>query len=994
MINRYRYAILMLATILLIVSCAEKEKYETKTGESNGYVYEYVTNDPLKARVYTLKNGLKVYLSSYNVAPRIQTQIAVKAGGKNDPANNTGLAHYLEHILFKGTAHFGTLDWTKENVLLDSIERMFNTYSKLTDSVERVRYYQLIDKVSGEAAKYAIANEYDKMVSEIGAQGTNAYTTEDRTVYINDIPANQIENWLEIEGNRFKTIVPRLFHTELEAVYEEKNMSLDNDYWKTYETLYQSIFSKHPYGTQTVIGTIEHLKNPSITEIKKYFDTYYRPNNVAICLSGDLDYDKTIALIDKYFGDWQPNESLSSWRKAEEDPITAPIIREVYGPDADWIQMGFRFNGRNSEDAKLLKLTDMILANSKAGLIDINLKQQQKVIDPSCQVDYLNDYSIHMFTGRPREGQTLEEVKDLLLEQIELVKKGEFEDWLIEATINDLKKSSIKGYENNYVRANDLVMAFTNNIPWQNYIAELDDLRKYTKQDIVKFANEHYKDNYVIVYKRNGKDPNTLKVTKPSITKVPLNKEDRSPFHEKIASNKVEKLQPVFLDYEKDITRLTMNKDVEVLYTPNSENDLFTLYYLSDVGTNNNPKMNVAVEYLQYIGTEDMTAEELQKEFYKLGCTFDVFASGEQTYLFLEGLNENMDKSIALFEKLLANPKADDEALSKMIEGIFKKRDDQKKDKWEIMFSGLMNYGLYGPKSSFTNVVSNKELHELKSQELIDIIKDFTQTQHRVLYYGPEKSDDLVATLNKLHALPEQLKPVPPPVKFEMQDVNKSSVYWADYDMVQEEIMFLSKEQEFNVEQIPMARMFNEYFGGNMSSPVFQELREAQGLAYSAFAYYGTAAKPNNNDLFYAYIGTQADKQPEAMKAMLDLLQNFPRSENGFEAARDAIMNQIESQRITKANILFNYESARKRGLDYDVRKDVYEQVQNYTLEDVANFQAQQLKNNKYNVVLIGSKDKINFKDLQKYGEVKQLSLDEIFGYEKPVKINTESPNQ
>jgi predicted Zn-dependent peptidase len=262
------------------------------------------------------------------------------------------------------------------------------------------------------------------------------------------------------------------------------------------------------------------------------------------------------------------------------------------------------------------------------------------------------------------------------------------------------------------------------------------------------------------------------------------------------------------------------------------------------------------------------------------------------------------------------------------------------------------------------------------------------------LYYGPKKSDDLVATLNKLHTLPDQLKPVPPPVKFEMQDVNKSSVYWADYDMVQEEIMFLSKEAAFNVEQIPMARMFNEYFGGNMSSPVFQELREAQGLAYSAFAYYGTAAKPDTHDLFYSYIGTQADKQPEAMKAMLDLLQNFPRSENGFEAARDAIMNQIESQRITKANILFNYEAARKKGLDYDVRKDIYEQVQNYTLEDVANFQAQQLKNNKYNIVLIGSKDKIDFKDLQKYGEVKQLSLDEIFGYEKPVKVNTESPNQ
>lgn len=990
-----RYSLIFYALVagLLVISCGEKARYETKTGESNGYSYEYVTKDPLKVRIYTLPNGLKVYLSSYNIAPRIQTQIAVKAGGKNDPATNTGLAHYLEHIMFKGTADFGTLNWEKEKVLLDSIERMFNTYSKLADSVERANYYNLIDQVSNEAAKYAIANEYDKMVSEIGAQGTNAYTTEDRTVYINDIPANQLENWLAIEGNRFKKIVPRLFHTELEAVYEEKNRSLDNDDWKTYETLYQSIFTKHPYGTQTVIGTIEHLKNPSITEIKNYFEKYYKPNNVAICLSGDLDYDKTIALIDKYFSDWQPNENLQKWTKVEEAPITTPITREVYGPDADWIQIGFRFDGRSSEDAQLLKLTDMILANSKAGLIDLNLKQQQKVIEPSCYVDNLNDYTIHTFTGRPREGQSLEEVEKLLLEQVDLLKKGEFEDWLIDATINDLKKNMIRGFENNFSRSNDLVIAFTNDIPWQKYIAELDDLRKYRKEDIVKFANENYQNNYVVVYKRNGKDTSSLKVTKPSITKVALNKEDRSPFHDKIASNKVEKLQPVFIDYDQDIIKQKMNKEVEVLYTPNNENDLFTLYYLSDVGTNNNPKMKIAVEYLQYIGTDDFTAEELQKEFYKLGCTFNVYASAEQTYVYLEGLNENMDKSIALFERLLANPKADDEALKKMIDGIFKKRDDQKKDKGAIMFSGLMNYGLYGAKSSFTNVVNNKELRDLKSDELIDIIKNFTKTQHRILYYGPKKVDELITSLNKYHVLPEELKPVPPPVQFKMQDVAKSNVYWADYDMVQEEIMFLSKEEEFNVEQLPMARMFNEYFGGNMSSPVFQELREAQGLAYSAFAYYGTAAKPTDNDLFYAYIGTQADKQPEAMSAMLNLLQNFPRSENGFEAARNAIMNQIESQRITKASILFNYESARKRGLSYDVRKDVYEQVQNYTLEDVANFQAQYLKNNRYNIVLIGSKDKINFKDLQKYGEVKQLSLDEIFGYDKPVKIDTESPN-
>jgi len=988
-----KVCLLAVTAIIFLSTCQEKEKYLLKTGESNGYTYEYVANDPLKVRVYTLKNGLKVYLSQYKAEPRLQTQIAVKAGGKNDPATNTGLAHYLEHIMFKGTADFGTLDWKKESVYMDSVEHMFTTYASIKDSVQRTAYYKKIDQVSNDAAKLAIANEYDKMVSEIGALGTNAYTTEDRTVYVNDIPSNQLDSWLQIEANRFATIVPRLFHTELEAVYEEKNRSLDNDYWKTYEALARGIFPKHQYGTQTVIGTIDHLKNPSITEIKKYFDKYYRPNNVAICISGDLDYDKTITSIDKYFSAWKPNEDLQPWTRTEEDPITGPVTEEVYGPDAEWVNIGFRFNGRNSDDYPLLRLTDMILANSQAGIIDINLKQQQKVIEPSCYVSEYNDYAIHTFTGRPREDQSLDEVKNLLLAQIELLKKGEFDEWLIDATINDLKKSSIQQSEQNWSRANNLVTAFTNGIAWDKFTGELDELRKYKKEDIVKFANAHYQNNYVTVYKRTGKDPQAKKVTKPSITKVILNKENQSPFHQTLLKNKVEKLQPIFLDYEKDLSTLKMDKGVDVLYTPNTENELFVLYYLSDYGSNNDPRMKVAVEYLQYLGTDQMSSDDFKKEFYKLGCDFGVYAAADQTYIFLTGLRENMEKSLELFEKLLANPKADNDALKKMIDGMFKQREDEKKNKWSIMFNGLMNYGLYGPKSSFTNVLTNKELREAKSDELIAILKDFTKTDHRVLYYGPDKSEQVISLLNKYHTLPEKLKPVPAAVEFNMPDIAKPAVYWTNYDMVQEEIMFLSKGPEFDKTRIPISRMFNEYFGGNMSSPVFQELREAQGLAYSAYGYYGTADKAKGNDQFFAYIGTQADKQTEAMNAMNELLVNFPKSTGGLEIARNAILNQIESERITKTDILFNYETARKRGLNYDVRKEIYEETKKFSMDDLVKFQQQYIKGNRYNIVLIGSRDKINFSTLKPYGQVQELTLDQIFGYEKVQKIDTEAPN-
>ena len=977
-----------LLILLIMGSCTgpNDAKFELKKADSGGYTYEYVEGDPLKARVYTLKNGLKVYLSDYKNEPRLQTAIAVKAGGKNDPANDTGLAHYLEHMMFKGTSEFGTQNWEVESVLIDSVENLYNTYRTLTDSVERKNHYKLIDQVSVEASKYAIANEYDKMVSGIGARGTNAYTTNDRTVYINDIPANQLENWLKIESNRFRMIVNRLFHTELEAVYEEKNRTLDSDIWKGFEAMLAATFQKHPYGTQTVIGTIEHLKNPSITEIKKYFYTYYVPNNVAFCLSGDLDYDKTIALIDQYFGDWEPNEELPAWTVVEEEPLTAPVETEVWGPDAEQLMMAFRMPGRSTKDFAMVTLIDNMLSNRQAGLVDLNLMKQQKVLEASTFVYDMNDYSMQVMMGSPKDGQSLEQLRDLFLEEIEKIKTGNFDDWLMSAVVNDLKKNQLNQYQYNWARSNDLVTAFTNNIPWNEYVAELDRMSQITKEELMAFANANFT-HYVAVYKRNGKDPNAKKVEKPEITKIELNREAKSPFHESILNSEPAKLQPLFVNYETDIRKSKMKNDLEVLYTQNDENDLFRLYYKADFGTNVDPKIKVAVNYLEFVGTPTYTAEELQKELFKLGCSFSVYSAEEETYVMLNGLSENMERAMVIFEDLLANAQPDTEALDKLKDRILREREDQKKDKSAILFSGLINYGLYGAKSPFTNVVSNSELMALTPEELLDLTRNFTKTTHKVLYYGPLEEGELVALLNKEHKLPEQMLPLPEQKPFEKMAVDKPTVYWADYDMVQEEIIFLTKGEQFDVNRLPQARLYNEYFGGSIGSIVFQEIREAQGLAYAVWANYANAGKVGKDDHFFAYVGTQADKQNQAMPALLNIMENLPESPTNLETAKKSLLNQIESERITRWSKLFNYESALDMNVDHDIRKDIYEKIPSMTMEDLMAFQKQYVKGKKYNIMVLGNKDKIDFRGLQRYGDVKQLSLEEVFGYEKVEKI-------
>jgi len=431
----------------------------TKTATDGDYTYEYVEGDPLEARIYTLDNGLKIYLSVFKDEPRIQTLIPVKTGSKNDPADATGLAHYLEHMLFKGTDEVGTSNWEEEQKILKAISDLYEKRRTTKGEAERKALYKQIDSLSTAASKLAIPNEYDKMISSMGAKSTNAFTSTERTVYMNDIPSNQLEKWLKVESERFTQLVLRLFHTELETVYEEFNISQDRDGFKVFRALFSELYPNHPYGTQTTIGKGEHLKNPSMEKIHEYFNTYYVPNNMAICLSGDLDYTETVQLIDKYFGSYKTKE-VPEFKKPVDIPIKEIKTVEVMGKEAAYVEFAYKFPGINSKEAKLVQMVDGILANGQAGLIDLNLKQQQKVLDASSGYWADNDYTTHFLDATPKEGQTLDEARDLLLAELDKVKKGEFDESLLDAIVKDFKYSEIKQFETNRGRAFALAGAF------------------------------------------------------------------------------------------------------------------------------------------------------------------------------------------------------------------------------------------------------------------------------------------------------------------------------------------------------------------------------------------------------------------------------------------------------------------------------------------------------------------------------------------------------
>lgn len=963
------------AALFLLFACALTAQAQTP----KNYTYETVPNDPLNARIYTLDNGLTVYMTVYKNAPRIQTYIVTRAGSKNDPHDATGLAHYLEHMLFKGTDKYGTKDYVKEKAELDKIEQLFEVYRKTTDEAKRKTMYHEIDSISGVAATYAIANEYPKMISSLGALNTNAYTSLDRTYYQNDIPSNQLDKWLTIEAERFRNPVLRLFHTELEAVYEEKNRGMDDDRRKVWETMFSSLFPTNTYGTQTTIGTIEHLKNPSITEIKKFYEHWYVPNNMAICLSGDFDPDATIKLIDQKMGGWK-SKPLTPYVPAIEKPMTQPIVKEVFGPQAENLMITYRLAGANTLDADMSFLLDKMLSNGKAGLIDLDLNQQQKVLNASSFIWDFKDYTLHMLTGQPKNGQTLEQVKDLILQEIEKVKKGDFPDWLIPAIINNLKLDEIKDYESNAERANAFLEAFAKGIKWSDYVSRNKRLAKITKQQLVDFVNKNYTNNYGIIYKRVGEDKTVQKVTKPIITPVAVNKVDKSTFMQSIIDTKAPEIQPVFLDYSKDITRLKIKNDIEVLFTPNNENKRFDLYYVINMGSNHNKKLKIALSYLEFLGTKGLTPAQVQKEFYKLACSYNVQVFPEEMRLNLSGLTENFEQALHLFENLLDDVQPNAEALTNLIANVKKEREDAKLNKDRILRGALYSYAVYGKNSPFTNILSSAELDNLKGEELTDIIHQLTSYQHHILYYGGEKPAVLTALLTKYHEVPEALKPIPATNNFTQIDLTKN-VYAVDYDMKQAEVVILSKDALYNKDIIPQTSLFNKYFGSGFGSIVFQEIRESKALAYAVSSTYLNATKATENNYTYSYIGTQADKLPEAMAGMMGLIETMPESETSFASAKESLLQSLRSERITKTGILFSYENAKKLGWDYDYRKDVFAKAQSMGLSDLKNFEQTHMKNKPYNVLAIGKKSALDLKTLEKYGPVTFLSLEEIFGY-------------
>jgi len=964
--------------LMTLFACTGKKYNLTENKDKNGYSYQSVSGDPSGLRIYTLKNGLKVYLGVNKDEPRIMTMIGVKAGSNNDPEATTGLAHYFEHLMFKGTSSYGTKNWEKEKPLLDSISALFEVYRNQKDSISRLNIYKRIDKFSIEAAQYAIPSEYGKMLSEIGVTGTNAFTSNEMTVYVNDIPANELKRWLNLEINRFGDIALRLFHTELETVYEEFNMYQDRDQMRAYTQFNKALFPKNPLG-RDVLGYPEHLKNPSQVNILNFKKTWYVPNNMAICLSGDLDVEKTIQLIDETFGQL-PSKPIPEVPVVKEDPIKSPVIKEISGPDAEFLMMGYRSEGQKSPDKKYIYLLANILSNGQAGLIDIDLVQDQKILNAYAYAGFNTQYGTLQISVTPKENQTLEEAKDLVLAEIEKLKNGDFPDWITEAIANQYRLNNMRQFQDRY-ETYMFLESFIYGEDWKDMLTFGDQLEKVTKKELTDYAKQLFNDNYVVLYKRKGEAKGLIKVQKPPLTPVTINRNDESKFFTDWKKLPADSVKPVFVDFNTAINHKQLREGIE-LNTVKAENtELFSAYYVINAGKDNNKKIPVAVNFLPYVGTTKHTATALKQELFRYGLNTYVYSSSNRSYVYVSGLNRNLEKGIQLLEEIINNSLPDTAAYKKYAERIIKERNDAKLNMDNILYAGLMNYARYGSKSSSTDVLTDEEIRKQDPQELIGLVKKIPEYPHKIFYCGPSSLDEVETVIRKNHPVPAKLEPIPPKTVYPELNTDKNLILLANYDMSQVNFMMVAKGAVFSPELQIHSSLFNQYYDGSFASIVFQEVRESQGMAYSASAWYQTPQYPDQSFYLIGFVGTQADKMKTALGTMDRILNKFTESDHFLATSKKAILNRISTQRLYRENLFFRYLNNLDLGIDHDSRKDIYDYISGASMNDLKDFFNSYVKDRKFTYCIIGNLKDLDMKTLKSMGEVKEIPLKELFGY-------------
>ncbi len=932
-----------------------------------------LADDPMQVTVHRLSNGMTVYVSVDRQKPRYIGWIGVRAGSRHDPASSTGLAHYLEHMLFKGTDDYGTLDAEKE---APHVERVRQLYAELRDAGEdqakRTRIFGEIDRETQAIAETAVPNELDRLYSAMGVEGVNAFTSDEQTVYIGDVPANRMEAWATIEVERFSDPVFRLFYPELEAVYEEKNLSLDDPDDRVWETMMKGLLPKHPYGAQTTIGESAHLKTPAYQDMVDYFERWYVPNNMAIVLAGDVDPKTALPMLERTFGKLAP-KALPEQLPGEVVKLKGRAFHEVVAEGEEAVTVAWLTVPVAHADEPAIAVMDRLLDDAKVGLLNTQLELTQKLPEAGSFSQSLREAGYFGIRGRARGGQSPAEVEQLLLDVVAKLKAGEFTDADIEAAKLHHSVDRKLQLEFTWSRASEMMDAFVTHQQWEDVVAREKRFAAVTRADVMRVAKQYLGDDRVVVARKSGKSEIT-KIDKPKITPVKIDPSRKSAFAKKVEAIPAAQLEPEWAVEGKHYAHRKLPAG-DLIASHNERNDLFTLEYRFERGYRKEPLLCYALDLLELSGAKGRSAEQFQKEMYALGASVGTWCDAEYSSVSISGPDAKLEQALALLDEWLASPVFDAEILGRLRDNTVSTRKDGMAEDWQLS-SALDSYAKYDRRSAWLQHPSNKALEKARPKALRKLITSLMNYEHRTLYFGPREVDAVAGIVprGKSHIATGDVQ---------VKAYRKSTgprVFFLHKDGAKANVRFVIPQPPLPRDLRPAAELFSEYLSGSMSALVFQEIRESRGLAYSAYSTYDTGSRPRDASGLLGFMSTQADKTPVAVETFLGLLRSTDIQDDRLAVAKVAVDQRYRASRLEPRWIGYWVVSWDELGEKSDPRPWQWQEVGKLADKDLEGF-AGRFSGGDVIIAVVGDRSRVDLNELRKLAQVQEVRAEDLFSY-------------
>lgn len=935
-------------------------------------------DNSLKVETYTLSNGLTVYLNVDHTMPMVHGMVAVKGGSKRDPADATGIAHYFEHIMFKGTDQLGTIDYKSEKVYLDSIAVLYDSLGNTTNDKQRLTIQKEINRITIKSAQYAIPNEIDKILTGMGGKDINAQTGQELIAYYNSFPANQIEKWLEVYCHRFINPVFRLFQSELETVYEEKNMYADDAFSNLFEEFNRNFYKNTSYAIP-VIGLADDLKNPSLSKMADYFNTYYVANNMALILTGDFDPEMVKPIIKEKFGKWRLGPEPASLQSSlvpfkGREQVTKRMTPIKVG------LLGFRSIPNNSPDALLLEVCGSLLSNSTStGLLD-ELRDDNKLLFAGTFEDWHTEFGGNIVFFVPKVvGQSLKSAEDEVLAQINKLKTGDFSDELLQGVITEMQKQSQRWLEDMRWRTYSILDVFVYDKSWDDILSRNENLGKITKAQIIEIAKKYYGNNYMAFYSKMGvakKD----KINKPPFEPIAAaNSEKKSEYAQKIEAMPTVDLTPRFIDFEKDVNRITLAEGVQCYVAPNPINKLFTLRFVFGKGNYADPLVSQAVRMLEYAVPDSMKLKEFKKQLQLLGCDFSSNTSLSSTTIQFNGLDQNLDETLKLINRFLNNLSVEQDQLKKLANDLKMDQKYEADDIW-TKSDALVQYTLYGDSSEYKTRLTYKQVKALQSKMLLDKINEVMQYQAEVHYCGTKTTDEFKQLFTSDFQFKPDLKQGKGKIEMIPAQFTANTIILVnDKKAVQSHINFYVDGEINNDQQRVQMEAFNDYLDGNMSSIIFQEIREFRSLAYGSMGRYEPSYYFSKAGHFEGWLSTQADKTVDAIEAYTHILNELPQKPERINNVKKDLTLSINAQQTMFRSKSITVSNWMNQGYNKDPRELHYQDYGTLTFDDINSFYKTNVAAKPIVITIIGDKSKMNLDELAKYGTIKEVKAEDLF---------------